>query len=140
MIAYFDTSALIPLLIEEPASVPAARLWDEATRVASVRLAYPEARAGLARAARMGRLSPAGLRAAVSGLEVLDRQLFHIEVTARLATRAGDLAEAVALRGYDAVHLAAAESIADRDLVMVTGDIALRSAAGALGMATAVLD
>ena len=60
MIAYFDTSALIPLLIDEPASVRAARLWDEAARVVSVRLAYPEARAGLARAGRMGRLSPAG--------------------------------------------------------------------------------
>ena len=139
MIAYFDTSALIPLLIEEPASVLAARLWDEATRPVSVRLAYPEARAGLARAGRMGRISSAGLRTAVSGLEVLDSQLYHVEVTARLAARAGYLAEAVALRGYDSVHLAAAESVADSDLVVITGDIALGSAAGALGLATALL-
>lgn len=139
MIAYFDTSALIPLLIEEPASVVAGRLWDAAARAVSVRLVYPEARAVLARAARLGRISPAGSRAAVSGLEELDRQLYHIEVTALLAARAGHIAEALALRGYDAVHLAAAESVADGELVVVTGDLALGSAADALGMARALL-
>jgi predicted nucleic acid-binding protein len=79
------------------------------------------------------------LQAAVNDLEVLDRQLDHVEVTAQLAMRAGELAEAVALRGYDALHLAAAQSIADEELVVVAGDLALRTAAGELGLATAVL-
>lgn len=57
MIAYFDTSALIPLLIEEPRSPRAGRVWDVAEHVTSVRLIYTEARAALARAARLGRLS-----------------------------------------------------------------------------------
>ena len=139
MIAYFDTSALIPLLVEEPTSRVVARFWDDATRVVSVRLLYPEARAALARAGHMERLTSNQLRKAVDDLEALDRQLDHVEVTAHLATRAGELAEAVALRGYDAVHLAAAESIADQELVVVAGDLALRTAAGTLGLTTVVL-
>ena len=139
MIAYFDTSALIPLLVEESTSRVVARFWDDATRVASVRLLYPEARAALAQARRMERMTSHQLQAAVNDLEVLDRQLDHVEVTAQLAMRAGELAEADALRGYDALHLAAAQSIADEELVVVAGDLALRTAAGELGLATAVL-
>lgn len=45
MIAYFDTSAVVPLLVQEPATEQCSRLWDEATRVLTVRLTYPEARA-----------------------------------------------------------------------------------------------
>lgn len=139
MIAYFDTFGVIPLLVEEPTSVAAARFWDQAARVVSVRLLYPEARAALAQARRNGRLTARQLSTAVSELESLDRQLDHVEVTADLAARAGALAETAALRGYDALHLAAAESIADADLVVVAGDVALRSAAHALGLATATL-
>lgn len=137
MIAYFDTSALIPLLIEEPNSDSVERLWRSAGRVASVRLLYPEARAALAQAQRMGRLAAERLPTAVADLESLDRQVDHIEVTAELAARAGSLAESAALGGYDAVHLAAAESIADPDLVVVAGDVTLRLAAQALGLAIA---
>ncbi len=75
----------------------------------------------------------------MAGLESLDMKLVHIEVTARLAARAGDLAEAAALRGYDAVHLTAAESLADQDVLIVTGDAALGRATRALGLATADL-
>jgi predicted nucleic acid-binding protein len=140
VIAYFDTSALIPLVIQEPASSGAARLWDGATRVVSVRLVYPEGRAALAQARRMGRLSSRQLRSAVVALESLDGQLDHVEITAPLAARAGQLAEDHALRGYDAVHLAAAELITDGDLVVVAGDQDLKSAAHAMGLATANLD
>ncbi len=140
MNAYFDTSAVIPLLVEEPTSPAVAELWAAATRLVTVRLLYPEARAALARARRDGRLGGRQHRAAVAGLGQLDEQFDHVELTAELAARAGDLAEAEALRGYDAVHLAAAELAADDELVMVTGDAALRSAARRLGIATAVLE
>ncbi|MGH9189910.1 MAG: hypothetical protein ACRD0Q_07760 [Acidimicrobiales bacterium] len=43
------------------------------------------------------------------------------------------------LRGYDAVHLAAADRLRDPDLVVVAGDAALLSAAEAEGMATAAV-
>ena len=32
MIAYFDSSAVIPLLIGEPSSATCARVWNEAAR------------------------------------------------------------------------------------------------------------
>ncbi len=56
MIAYFDTSALLPLLVEEPGSVRAGEVWDGAERMVTARVAYPEGRAALARARRLGRL------------------------------------------------------------------------------------
>ena len=46
MIAYFDTSAVVPLLIAEAGSERVASLWNDSDRVASVRLFYPETRAG----------------------------------------------------------------------------------------------
>lgn len=64
-----------------------------------------------------------------------DRQVDHIEVTAELAARAASLAESAALRGHDAVKLAAVESIVDPDLVVVAGDVTLGLAAQALGLA-----
>ena len=137
MIAYFDTSALVPLIIDESGSERAGRLWDQADRVASVRLMYPEARAALAQARRDNRLSSTALRAAVKDLDDLAAQLDIVELTEQLALRAGELAEAHALRGYDAVHLAAAEQLYDDDLVMVAGDSALLGAGEILGFATA---
>ncbi|MGH9039420.1 MAG: type II toxin-antitoxin system VapC family toxin [Acidimicrobiia bacterium] len=135
MIAYFDTSALIPLVVEEAGSDRATRVWDAAERVVTVRIACPEGRAALAQARRLGRLTARGHRSARAGFEDLWRQLDRVEVTAALAERAGDLAESLGLRGYDAVHLAAAETVADRDLVLVAGDGPLCDAARALGLA-----
>jgi hypothetical protein len=133
VIAYFDTSALIPLVVEEPGSDYASRVWDAAERLVTVRVAYPEGRAALAQARRLGRLTPRAYRTVRDGFEDLWRQLDRVEVTATLALRAGDLAEQLALRGYDAVHLAAAETIADPDLVVVAGDGPLCDAAVTLG-------
>lgn len=52
----------------------------------------------------------------------------------RLVQRAGVLAQDRALRGYDAVHLAAAERVADADTVLVSGDGALCQAGRAVGI------
>ena len=136
MIAYFDTSALIPLLIDEPLSEVAESVWRRASWVASVRISYVEARSGLARAYRMGRISRVELREAVEALETLHRQLHQVEITADLAERAGRLAEELALRAYDAIQLAAAASLDIDDLVVVTGDRQLATAAQTLGLAS----
>lgn len=137
MIAYFDTSALIPLLVEEPRSAIAGQLWDQADRVASVRLVYAEARAALAQAEGLGRITRRQLPRLVDQLDDLYGQLDRIEVDDPLVLRAGQLAQDHALRGYDAVHLAALERIADQQTVMVAGDDDLCAAASALGVATA---
>jgi uncharacterized protein len=137
VIAYFDTSALIPLLVDEPGSDRAARLWDVADNVVAVRLIYAEARAALAQATRTGRLATADLTTAIDGLEGLHASLDLLEVDEQLVRRAGELAQHHALRGYDAIHLAAAERVRDDATVMVAGDRDLCTAAGALGMAVA---
>ena len=72
MISYFDTSALVPLIIAESGSATARELWDGASRVASVRLIYPETRAALAQAHRVRRLTSRRLRTAVTALDALD--------------------------------------------------------------------
>ncbi|MFP5308751.1 MAG: type II toxin-antitoxin system VapC family toxin [Actinomycetes bacterium] len=137
MIAYFDTSALVPLLVEEHGSTVAGQLWDQADRVTSVRLVYAEARAALARAERLGRLTRRQLPRLVEQLDGLYAQLDRVEVDDALVRRAGQLAQDLALRGYDAVHLAALERIGPHETVMVAGDDDLRAAAAALGFATA---
>jgi predicted nucleic acid-binding protein len=139
VIAYFDTSAVMPLLITEPGSDRAASLWDGADRVVSVRLVYPEARAALAQAERLGRLTARQLRDAVTEFDALFEQIDLVEVDDILARRAGELAEARQLRGYDAVHLAAADRVRDPSVVVVAGDGALLAAAAAEGMAVAEL-
>lgn len=137
MIVYFDTSALLPVLIEEPGSTVAARLWDEAERVLSVRLLYPEARAALAQAVRVGRIPSRSLPALVDAFESLYAQLDQMEIDDTLVRRAGNLAEDHGLRGYDAVHLAGAERVNGTDVVLAAGDAALLEAARSLGISVA---
>ena len=139
MIAYFDTSAVVPLLIAEPGSRRAASLWETADRVVSVRLVYPATRAALAQAQRLGRVGTRDLRDAVTELDSLFEEIDLVEVDAPLARLAGELAEIHRLRGYDAVHLAAADRIRDPSVVVVAGDSALLDAATAEGMAVAEL-
>ncbi|WP_420436934.1 type II toxin-antitoxin system VapC family toxin [Candidatus Poriferisocius sp.] len=137
MIVYFDTSAFIPLIIDEPNSDSCERLWNEAERVVSVRLIYVEARAALARAQRLGRLTRGRFASAVALLDDLSAQIDHIEITDRLVRSAGALVEEQQLSGYDAVHLAAAQAVADRDTVFASGDQQLTAAASHLGLMVA---
>lgn len=97
-----------------------------------------EARAALAAARRSRRQSAAQHRAAVDALHELWLEVDGIELTEALATRAGELADMCHLRGYDAVHLASAEAIADADTTLVTADQDLASAAASLGMLAVV--
>ena len=135
MIAYFDTSALVPLVISEPTSSAAARIWDAAGRVVATPLVYVEAHAALAQAQRLGRLTRTQLRRGLKALESLDQQLDRIELTHALIRFAGGIAERHALRAYDAVHLAGALSVNGPEVVFATGDQRLATAARAAGLA-----
>ena len=139
MIAYFDTSAIVPLLVSEHGSEIAERVWDSADRVVSVRLVYPEARAALAQAARLDRVSARDLRLAVSELDALVEEMDFVEIDDSLAHLAGEKAEDHGLRGYDAVHLAAALRVHDADVVLIAGDRDLVAAARFEGLAIAQL-
>lgn len=132
MTLYLDTSVLLKLLVTEPGSVVAAQLTDSADVVAAARLGYAEARAALAAASRNRRITPAQLRRLKTELELLWSQFVIVEMTEELVRLAGDLAEAERLRGYDAVHLAAALTVgAD---IVATADLELLKAARHQGM------
>ena len=138
MIAYFDTSAFIPLIVDEPGSNNCVRLWNEATRAVSARLLYAEARAALAQAHRMARLSREQLSASVEQLDLLTNQVDVVEITGPLVRAAGEIAELQQLRGYDAVHLAAAQSLGNSETVFVSGDRQLVEAAKRCGLTVAL--
>ena len=139
MIAYFDASAFLKLVIEEPGSAEARETWEAAHARSSSMLLYPEARAGLARAYRMRRIGHSGLRAAVNATDRFCRQAVLLDVTEELTRIAGGLAERHGLRAYDAVHLASVTTVADDETVLVAADGALVDAARAHGLATAAL-
>jgi predicted nucleic acid-binding protein len=130
---YFDTSAIVKLLIDEDGSPAASGIWRESPRRFATVLAYPEAMAALGAARRSKRITPQAERRATRALE---RELEHatlIEVGLPLAEHAGLLAADYGLRGYDAVHLATAINVG-RGTVFVTWDRALRRAASNLGL------
>lgn len=108
MITYVDTSTLLKLVVEEPGSERASTIWTSADAVASVALIVVEVRAALAAARRGRRLTARQHTEARAAGDLLVSDLFLVEPTGGLIDDAADLAEAEGLRGYDAVHLAAA--------------------------------
>lgn len=136
MITYFDTSILMKLLIDDEAfRVESERLWVESEFAVCAEIGYAEARAALAAVRRSKRLTAAALRTAKNELELLWEQMSVVVVNTELVRAAGDLAEHDALRGYDAVHLAAA--IAGRVTVVASADRQLIEAARGRGFAVA---
>ncbi|MGI8427689.1 MAG: type II toxin-antitoxin system VapC family toxin [Actinomycetota bacterium] len=133
---YLDTSGLVKLLVAEEGS-DSMRVWWNESEATTCRTTYPEARAALAAALRDGRLSSVGLRDAKADLEVRWDQMDIVEVTDTLTRQAGVLAEKHSLRAYDSVHLGAALSLEDEDLVVVTWDKRLGRAAQDAGLAVA---
>lgn len=132
MITYVDTSTLLKLIIDEAGSDRAALIWSSADAVASVSLITVEARAAIAAAGRGRRLTAAQARDAVRELDALLRVLHLMPVTDELVSTAAELAAAESLRGYDAVHLAAALEIGAT--VFSSADSALCAAASRRGL------
>lgn len=114
-------------------------LWEAAERVIAARLLYAESRAALALANRMDRINGPALRRGVAELEHLYEQMDKVETSETVVRRAGVLAEAHELRGYDAIHLASAEPLATVGAVFVAGDRSLCRAAKAIGLAVSRL-
>lgn len=132
MITYVDTSSLLKLVIDEAGSERAELIWDSADVLASVALVVVEGRAALAAARRGGRLDPRQHQRARHEFTALIEELSIVEITEELVANAADLAEAEALRGYDAVHLAAAVTI--EAAVLTSADTALCDAAQRSGL------
>jgi len=133
VITYFDTSMLMKLMIDEEAyRAEAEQLWLDSDYVACAEIGYTEARSALAAAQRHDRLNTAALRTAREQFELLWAQMSIVVVDTALVRAAGDVAEHDRLRGYDAVHLAAA--IAGKATVMASADRQLVDAARHRGL------
>lgn len=135
MIVYLDTSALIKLLVDEPGTDAMLAVAAAAPVAASSALTEVEARAALARMRAGKRLAAAAHRAAVRRFEELWEEVGALSVDRAVLTRACALAQAHALRAYDAVHLASAREVAGTGVVtFACFDTDLRAAAAAEGL------
>lgn len=123
---------MLKLVVDEEGSDRADRIWQIADTLASVSLIVVEGRAALAAATRDGRLTAAQHRSAKASLHAFVGDLYLVGVTDALLEDAAEIAENEALRGYDAVHLAAALSV--DAAILTSADAALCEAAARRGL------
>lgn len=136
-LVYFDASAFVKLLVEEPGTDLAVALWDGCDAAVSSRLAYPEVRAALAAAHRNHDLDRDGLEQAEESWEEFWGATRPVELTPAVGHQAGQLARRLALRGADAVHLASALAMSDQSLIVAVWDQRLHDGALASHLAVA---
>lgn len=138
MILYLDASALVRLYIEEEHHAVMVKSVRSATLCATHLIAYAEMRASLQKLRRMKRLTDKELTKIKRAFEKDWLNIAHIQPTDFMMRRAGELAEQHNLRGYDSVHLAAADTLAansaPQPLVFACFDTNLNTAAQKLGM------
>lgn len=135
MIADFDSSAFVKLLVDEPARDAAVRVWDDADTVIASRLVLPEVSAAVAAARQASRLDGRSDRQARRDWDDYWGAVHVVELTTAVATEAAALAYRLVLGGADAVHLASALTVVDADTILVAWDRRLTSAALAAGLA-----
>jgi predicted nucleic acid-binding protein len=137
VIAYFDTSALLKLIIAEDGADQAILLWQQAGEAVVSRLAWPEAVAALAAARRARRVTVEGHQTATDRLRSCFERCTVVSLADSLVDRAADLATTHDLPAADAIHLAAALAVMEADSVFVTWDKRLRLAAVRAGLVSA---
>jgi predicted nucleic acid-binding protein len=135
---YLDTSALIKRYVNEAGSTD-IRVWiRSADDKATTLITRAEMSAGINRLLRMKFLSLKDYNEALEEFHADWEDYHRLPVTAPLVARADALACQHNLRGYDAIHLAAAltwQELLDLPVTIVTYDRELAGAARASGMA-----
>jgi predicted nucleic acid-binding protein len=105
---YFDTSALIKRFVAERGSDAVAALFGAEPLVATSVVAYAEVHAGLARKLRERVLTAGGHRRTTRAFDADWNALLRVGVTEQLLALVPGLVRRHPLRGFDAIHLAAA--------------------------------
>lgn len=108
MILYLDASALVKRYVAEPGSAEVSAAISRAEVTGTALISCAEVAAALAKAVRVNALTR---EEALASLQVFRNEwpdLVRIQVTEMVVARAGTFAWDHDLRGYDAVHLAAA--------------------------------
>ncbi|MGZ8845384.1 MAG: type II toxin-antitoxin system VapC family toxin [Pyrinomonadaceae bacterium] len=137
---FFDSSALVKRYAREVGTTWVISLFRSASanRIYAGRIASVEVISALTRRSRSGRLAQNTAARAIGRFRRAFAGKFRkVELTERLIERATALAEKHALRGYDAVHLAAALEANDGRIALATTPITLISADEELNAAAA---
>jgi predicted nucleic acid-binding protein len=109
MILYADTSALVKLFVTEAHSEATRYVFQNAEALGTGLLTRAELGSALARGAQRGLLSEHAAQEARRRLQRVWPTWIHITMSENLVSRAEALAWQFRLRGYDSVHLAAAQ-------------------------------
>lgn len=137
VIVYLDTSAFLKLYLEEDGSQATRQIVDAAIGVCTHLITHAEMCAAFAQAVRMQRLTDAERIQQKACFEADWNALHILSVEEPLVRRAGKLAESFELRGFDSIHLAAAEQVWRQTLdnfQLAAFDTRLIRAARTLGM------
>ena len=138
MILYLDASALVKRYVAEPGSAEVNEAISKAEVIGTALISRAEVAAALAKAVRMDALTQED---ALASLQVFRNEwpdLVRVQVTEIVIARADTLAWEHSLRGYDAVHLAAASLWQDamsEQVTLSTFDRQLWAAAKRVGLA-----
>jgi hypothetical protein len=133
-IVYFDSSALVKLVVDETGSDVAAAVWNACDAALSSRLAYPEVCAALAAAGRNHDLTESEASAAADEWEIFWASMRPIDLSADVERVAGELAVLHRLRGADAVHLASVLALGSQEVTVAVWDKRLHAGAAAAGL------
>jgi predicted nucleic acid-binding protein len=137
-VRYWDSSAIIAMLVSEPASAGVRAEHARDMEMATWWGTQVECVSALARLEREGALAPPDLVAASARLDELAAQWAEVQPTQRLRQTAVRLLRTHTLRAGDALQLAAASGVAEnhpRTLPFVTRDVRLALAAEREGFA-----
>jgi predicted nucleic acid-binding protein len=141
---FLDSSALIKRYVIETGSAWVTNLIEPTTgnRVFVARITAVEVVSAIKRRERSGNLNASDAIASLSRFrQEIARNYRSVDISAKLVSRAMNLAETHALRRYDAVQLAAALEISDQTKsaglsspMLISADLALNVAAVAEGL------
>jgi predicted nucleic acid-binding protein len=137
VIAYLDSSALVKCYAMEARSLDTIDLIGQADMVVTSPVTRVEVASGLARAVRMGSLSPRGAHAAYADFAGEVDAIIQVPLTDAIVTRGQALVWEHGLRGYDAIQLASALAWQQRmgsRVTLATFDTRLARAAGESGL------
>jgi predicted nucleic acid-binding protein len=136
MVRFWDTSALVSLVAEEPRSAACRRLLKDKAGIVVWALTRTEMTSAIWQRARSGDLTPTALTRALARIEAMSRQWDEISDLDLVRDRAERILVQHALRAADALQLAAALVLTrdrPRGRDFVTADGALAQAAAGEG-------
>jgi predicted nucleic acid-binding protein len=137
LIVYADSSALVKRYVSEKGSKEVFRLIEKSTALGTAIISKTEVAAALGKAVRMKYLKKDQANSALKAFMSDWDSLIRLQLSEILVDRAATLAWDLGLRGYDAMHLAAAQfwqEILGEAVTVATYDRELWSAAVETGL------